>query len=272
MINYSLPRNIWRAVYPALIFVALMNAGAIAALLILGERIDIIWCNAIGYIIAAAALVPIWLKTRGYDDGYSRPNLFAPSVLAFCAMVGFWFLFIGIMGAIDVTRFFPSYEQLNDSILNEGTFFSQLIALAIIGPILEEMCFRGVILKRLLTWLPTWAAIIIQAALFGAAHLNLFQGIYAFSIGLLFGSLYTSFRSIRVSTAAHIGFNLTQVVITATLYRPQLPELPADDTGDVTGYLPIIAIGAVVFTIFWFLLLRRKKAVQTELPEWEPHV
>jgi membrane protease YdiL (CAAX protease family) len=268
MTAYSLPRNIWRGVYPALIFVGLVNVATLAVWLLLGEWLDLMWCSAIGDLVAGAVLLPIYLFSCREGDGFRRPGLLAPALLAFGAFVGFWFLFIGFVGATDVVRFFPDYQDLNDTIVNEGGFLSQFVAFALIGPVVEELCFRGIILKRLLKWLPTWAAILIQAALFGAAHLNLFQGLYAFCMGLLFGFLYARFRSIIVSTAAHFAFNFTQVMITAFIYRPALAEAAEDleeaTGGGISGSLVLLSIGVMMFAVFWFFLLRREKAAKIE--------
>lgn len=67
------------------------------------------------------------------------------------------------------------------------------IAIGILAPIAEEMCFRGAILRKLLTMFPKrqhWIAIAVSAVLFALAHFNVVQSLHAFLIGLLLGWLY----------------------------------------------------------------------------------
>lgn len=55
------------------------------------------------------------------------------------------------------------------------------------------MCFRGAILRKLLTMFPKrqhWIAIAVSAVLFALAHFNVVQSLHAFLIGLLLGWLY----------------------------------------------------------------------------------
>jgi LPXTG-motif cell wall-anchored protein len=265
MQDYSLPRKIWRIIYPALIFVGVVNIFTITALLLFGKWLDILWCTVIAYIFTGAVLLPIWFKMYKNNYGYTSERSAGILLLSAGLMVGGWFLFIGFIGAADIiNRFFPDYMKLNNAIVNDGTFLSQFFAYAIAAPIIEEICFRGIILKRMLKWLPVWPAVIIQAMLFGIVHLNLFQGIYAMCVGIIFGVLYTRFRSICVTIAAHFGFNITQVMITAMVNRTEVSSGIPGETGDIAGNLLYLAIGIVLFSVFGFFLLKRKKAEKIE--------
>lgn len=93
------------------------------------------------------------------------------------------------------------------------------IAIGILAPIAEEMCFRGAILRKLLTMFPKrqhWIAIAVSAVLFALAHFNVVQSIHAFLIGLLLGWLYYRTDSILPgivfhwinNTVAYVMFNI----------------------------------------------------------------
>lgn len=60
------------------------------------------------------------------------------------------------------------------------------IYICIVGPVLEELIYRGVVLRRLL---PGGArqAILLSALCFGLMHHDLYQGLSAFWCGLIFG-------------------------------------------------------------------------------------
>ena len=63
-----------------------------------------------------------------------------------------------------------------------------LLRLAVIDPIAEELCFRGVSLTALeRSGLPFWAANLVHAVLFAAFHFNIVQSVYAFICALVLG-------------------------------------------------------------------------------------
>ena len=74
------------------------------------------------------------------------------------------------------------------------------IVVGIAAPIVEEIVFRGAILRKLLEWMENsfgeltrkkvWIAIAISATMFSAIHMNPAQMPNAFLIGLLLGWLY----------------------------------------------------------------------------------
>ena len=87
-------------------------------------------------------------------------------------------------------------------------------AIGILVPLVEELVFRGAILKSLLQWCnKPWAAIAISAFLFAAAHMNPAQVPHAFIIGLLLGWLYYRTNSIIPGMAYHWINNSVAYVI-----------------------------------------------------------
>lgn len=88
-----------------------------------------------------------------------------------------------------------------------------LLRLAVIDPLAEELCFRGVsltVLER--RGLPFWAANLIQAALFAAFHFNIVQSAYAFVCALVLGGLRQR-DGIASSAIAHCSCNLSGVIL-----------------------------------------------------------
>ncbi len=78
----------------------------------------------------------------------------------------------------------------------------------LIGPIAEELIFRGVTLHYFKRSMPFVLANIFQAVLFGIYHMNVIQGVYAFVIGLFLGGIFETGQSLIFSIMAHIIFNL----------------------------------------------------------------
>lgn len=106
------------------------------------------------------------------------------------------------------------YEQLQVNMpestqaLFEGVMKEPLgyLAVGIFAPVVEEMVFRGAVLRTLLNMFDRrwhWVAIVVSALLFGAVHMNVAQGLHAFVIGLLLGWMYYRTASIIPGILLH---------------------------------------------------------------------
>lgn len=88
-----------------------------------------------------------------------------------------------------------------------------LLRLAVIDPLAEELCFRGVSLTALeCRGLPFWAANLVHAVLFAAFHFNIVQSAYAFACALVLGGLRQR-DGIVSSAIAHCACNLSGVIL-----------------------------------------------------------
>ncbi|MFN3425351.1 MAG: lysostaphin resistance A-like protein [Novosphingobium meiothermophilum] len=96
-----------------------------------------------------------------------------------------------------------------------GAFWAML-GLAITSGTIEEILFRGILLRHIEAMLGTWAALVITSALFGLAHLanpgaSLFAA-FAISMeaGILLGAAYLWTRRLWVPIGIHAAWNFTQ--------------------------------------------------------------
>lgn len=76
-----------------------------------------------------------------------------------------------------------------------------------VGPLAEELFFRGMILPRM-TRFGQKMALVFSALLFALYHVNLYQFFYALGLGLLLGALYLKTGSIRMGYVLHAAINL----------------------------------------------------------------
>ena len=118
---------------------------------------------------------------------------------------------------------FPGAMDFYESLMESTGFTNSpsilLILYAVfLGPIAEELTFRGVTLSSAKKALPFWAANLFQAILFGIFHMNLIQGIYAFFIGLCLGFVCEKCGSIWLSVFLHILFNAWGTFAPAEIY------------------------------------------------------
>lgn len=78
------------------------------------------------------------------------------------------------------------------------------VAIGLLAPLVEEIVFRGAILRALLQWCSKpWVGIAISALLFAVAHMNPAQLPHAFLIGLLLGWMYYRTDSIIPGIVYH---------------------------------------------------------------------
>lgn len=77
----------------------------------------------------------------------------------------------------------------------------------LLGPICEELTFRGLTMYYASKGFSFWTANIIQSCMFAIFHMNIIQGIYAFLIGIVLGYIYHITSSIIVPIVLHILFN-----------------------------------------------------------------
>lgn len=114
-----------------------------------------------------------------------------------------------------VPAWLEQYQKLleQSGLNNEALGLMLLLYSVLLGPICEELIFRGVTLRLARKALPFWFANLLQAILFGAYHMNWIQGIYAFAFGLLLGYVCEKGGSIYLSILLHILFNFWGTVI-----------------------------------------------------------
>lgn len=116
-----------------------------------------------------------------------------------------------LIALTNLAQMSESYEETSQALYSISLPL-QLVGLAVIVPIFEELLYRGVIYNRLKVNLPKYSSIGISAFLFGTMHGNLVQMLYAFILGIVFAWLYEVYKSIWAPIIAHMFMNLTSVI------------------------------------------------------------
>ncbi len=100
---------------------------------------------------------------------------------------------------------------------------SIVITAVIAAPLVEELVFRGVVLRGLLSRIPAVGAIALQATLFGAAHVDPVRGVgniglvlVLSGVGAVFGGAAYLLRRIGATVVAHAIFNGVVMLIVLT--------------------------------------------------------
>jgi uncharacterized protein len=235
-------KDIWRLVYPILIYFAIAFVVQYGAMLLIvnhaikngtlimtGDMNEYqnklaVLINQYSLQITAATnvvLMPIFAlllksdnKRRRLQQGFAYKLPDKKSI----ALIGL----LGMSAAVSVNAivsisglayFSPKYQQVSQ-IIYSGGIFMEIVSAVIAAPILEELLFRGMIYRRLRDFCNAKLAIIISAVFFGVFHGNLVQFVYAFIIGLMLAYVYEKMKTIWAPIVFHVGANLLSVLIT----------------------------------------------------------
>ena len=103
------------------------------------------------------------------------------------------------------------YESAS-SYLTREIFPIRLAAIAILGPITEEVVFRGMVFLHFRRIMPRALAIILESILFGLFHGQAIWILYGAAMGVLLTVVMDKTDNLAYSVAAHIGFNLLGLI------------------------------------------------------------
>jgi len=116
--------------------------------------------------------------------------------------------------AVSFTIFFNLLTILNGkAISNKYNIYILIISTCIIGPILEEIIFRKLLCDSLNKFNNKKSTILISSLIFSVIHLDLIKSLYAFIVGLVYGTLYQKNKNIIDSIVAHTASNLIVLLI-----------------------------------------------------------
>ena len=158
------------------------------------------------YLLTVGAVL-LWFRLRhkplGEAVGLRRCSGWTAAFSAFAALG--LFVAINLALALLPAAWMADYSEYMDVLLSDGLL--PAVSIVLMGPLAEELIFRGVIQTRLARAMPAWIAVVLQAVLFGVTHGTPIQMAYAFLIGLALGFLRSRTGSILPGFAAHAAFN-----------------------------------------------------------------
>lgn len=135
------------------------------------------------------------------------------------------------------------------TLISEIPVWLIFICVVIIGPIVEELIFRKLVIDRLSIY-GDRMAIVFSAVSFGLMHGNLYQFFYATLLGALLGYVYTSTREIKYTIYIHMAVNFLGSVIPLLIqdYIYELYEaMEMLELGLPVNIFTIIVSGIVTF-------------------------
>ena len=189
--------------------------------------------------LAGQLMMGVYLWKAGYIS--TKKTTWSPvssSYLFFSALAVLTCGFV-VSALTELMDWIPNIMEQSFDILQSG--WGGILAIAIIGPVLEELLFRGAITKALLQQYSPTKAILLSALLFGVFHINPAQILPAFLIGILLAWTYYKTGSLIPCIFMHILNNSLSVYL--SIKYPEAENM--DDLISGTPYL-IILIGAIV--------------------------
>ena len=191
-------------------------------------------------LLAADIIMAGILIQKGYASDSRLIHPTTASFISWTLVAGISAIFISDFIA-SLTDFLPNWLESTFSNM-EGSWLG-VLAIAIIGPILEEMLFRGAVTTELLKRYSPQKAILFSALIFGIFHINPAQVLNAFLLGLLLAWLFYKTRSLIPGILIHILNNSLSVYFTQAF-----PE--ADTLSDIMGsILYFLCLGLAVLLL-----------------------
>lgn len=124
--------------------------------------------------------------------------------------------------------------KLTDAFLSKPSaagFSVNMLMIALIPAIGEELLFRGVLQRLFKEWFGNvHVAVFVTALLFSAMHLQFYGFFPRFALGLLFGYIYVWTGNLWLPIIAHL-INNGMAVLVSYLYELQLSSVTAEEFG-----------------------------------------
>ena len=106
----------------------------------------------------------------------------------------------------------PAFLEEALKSMTNGPLWASLISVSVFAPLFEEWLCRGLVLRGLLSKMNPIGAICVSAAFFAILHMNPWQAIPAFMLGLLFGYVYYRTGSLKLTMLMHCVNNTMATV------------------------------------------------------------
>jgi membrane protease YdiL (CAAX protease family) len=209
-------------------------------------------------------LIPSLLVSIGSMTYYlQRKGYFAAGSRFLAAVPAKWMVCCALLGisTIVVTDFILSLSpQLPD--LMAESFGNMLknpigvLSLAVIGPVFEEVLFRGAVMRELLLRYRPATAIFLSAMLFGIIHMNPVQMAGGILIGAVLGWVYWKTRSLIPCMLIHVLNNSLSVFL--SIRYPEATSVSS--LIGTTNYYVLLAVSVLLFVlcVLWLSRMRVK--------------
>ncbi len=203
------------------------------------------------YIISICGiLLIIWYEFNHFNLDWAavKGNTIRKKRIYLCVLLLFFSL--TIVNAVLYTYVYNDPDQdLFKLAKNPIDLCIVIILLCLVGPIVEEILFRGIFFRGLFRRYNLRKALIWSAIFFGIAHIHSVQMIMATILGLFLGWIYYKTESLYMAILAHCVYNSTVLLVPYLLNIPGYYSLDGQ-------FLPLwflaLGVGGLWFFIKYF--------------------
>ncbi len=164
-----------------------------------------------------------------------------------------------------IEEFFPSATAATNNVqelVMTGEMWVNVLAMVIVGPIVEELLFRKFLCDRLKPY-GDWVTILVTGLMFGVFHGNVTQGVYAFLLGAFLAYVYLRTGNIFLTIGYHIAVNFMGSVIPMLLINFTDTDaldaaLTSGDTLELMEFIsenPVSFFGYMGFILLVYILI-----------------
>ena len=199
---------------------------------IMGVVVQVVWM-----LVALPWLLHV--NRRGIGRERPRQPFDARRVVG-VVLIGLGLQVVVSLAVTVILSFFPAIQESYSEMMedSETHWLLDFISTAFLAPLSEEPYFRGLAMQFALravclgwsaglahdeygrlrvTPARFWVANVLQAAVFGVAHLNITQGLYTFVCALVFGWLWWRTGQLRWPVLVHLVLNLSSYFLSEML-------------------------------------------------------
>lgn len=148
-----------------------------------------------------------------------------------------------------------------ETLMKEQPIWWLMLVVAVVPAVVEEMCFRGMLLSSLRDNGKRWIGLLVTAAAFSMFHFLVYRLAITFVLGLMLAYLCWQSRSIWPGVLAHMMNNGFAVIRTQ---YPGVVKLMGIDPTSESNHLPIhVIVIAVLLVIAAIWISRNRNESQT---------
>ena len=174
-----------------------------------------LWAGYLGATIVVSNVRGTGHWRRDYGMQFRYVDLWGIPIGALTQLVFVWLLYRLLDVFINVHDLDKPARDLTDRATGVGVVLLVMIV-GLGAPFFEELFFRGLVMRAIQSYFDDTVALVGSAVVFAAVHFELLQFPALVLFGLVAGYCAQRTNRLGMAICAHIGFNMTTVVILLT--------------------------------------------------------
>ena len=167
--------------------------------------------------ILNAAINPVPINAASIKLSASGSPLHFYKILGFLITGAFLGQYGNLLVGLFQQYLNPEAYQETQSLVSQGkSIWSLIFWMGIVAPFAEEVIFRWMVYLRMRDNMRVFTAAFLSGLAFGIYHMNLYQGCYAFLLGLVLAYVVYKTNSIFASAIIHFICNSMAVILSMT--------------------------------------------------------